>query len=251
MKQTIVEIFIWLSTVAGSMSKPVYVLATSLNIIGLTAFLLGVVGATAPCQLTSNSSAIAFVTKNINIKMAWIQTSYFILGKSVIYSLLGLLMIIFGITIQDIPILNAVLFRQMVGPLMIVIGVALLGIIPIRLTMLTKLYTWMNQRLKPNKTAIGLGITMGFLFCPTLFWLFFGMLIPRASAAHSAIIDPIFFAVGTAVPLILYMLFMSMGTTLAQKMLRTTQTFHKGMKYLSAILFIVSGIFDTINYSFL
>ena len=251
MKEIIVEMFIWLNALAGAISKPIYTLAMGLNIIGLTAFLLGVIGATAPCQLTSNSSAIALVTKNIQTKLAWVQTGYFILGKAIVYSFLGLLMVLFGMTIQDIPIVGTVLFRQMVGPSMIIIGVALLGIIPIRLTLFNKVYGWINQRMKPNKTALGLGITMGFLFCPTLFWLFFGMLIPRASASHTEVIDPILFAIGTAVPLILYMVFISIGSNLAHKMLLKTQTFHTIMKYVSAILFIVSGAFDTINYSFL
>lgn len=251
MKETFVELFIWLNGAAGSVSKPIYILATGLNVVGLTAFLLGVIGATAPCQLTSNSSAIALVTKNIQTKLAWEQTFYFIFGKSVVYSLLGLLTILFGITIQDIPILNTIQFRQVVGPIMIVIGIALLGIIPIRLTLLNKFYGWINRRMKPNKTALGLGITMGFLFCPTLFWLFFGMLIPRASTSHTEFVDPIFFAIGTVLPLILYMVFMSIGSNLAHKMLIKSHTFHKCMKYLSAILFIVSGIFDSINYIFL
>lgn len=248
MNELIFEAYVWLNQVAGAISKPIYAFAIGLNVFGVTAFLLGVIGATAPCQLTSNSSAIALVTKNSSRRLAWIQTGYFIMGKSLVYISLGVLAALFGMTIQDIPLINEIFFRQMLGPILIIVGIALLGFIPIRFTGLNRFYLWMKKRLNFKNSALGLGVTMGFLFCPTLFWLFFGMLIPRSSAYALGFMDPLFFSIGTALPLIIFTAFLSAGTVLATKLLTKTNVIHKGLKILSAALFILTGIYETISY---
>ncbi len=248
MSEFIFEAYVWLNQAAGAISKPIYAFAVGLNVFGVTAFLLGVIGATAPCQLTSNSSAIALVTKNINRKLAWVQTGYFIMGKSLVYIALGVLAALFGMTIQDIPIMNEIFFRQMVCPILIIVGIALLGIIPIRFNVLNRCYTGIKKRMNFKNSALGLGITMGFLFCPTLFWLFFGMLIPKSSAYPFGMMDPLFFSIGTALPLIIFTAFLSAGTILATKVLTKVHVIHTGLKILSAALFILTGVYETISY---
>lgn len=46
---------------------------------------------------------------------------------------------VFGLTIQDIPLLNGFALRKIAGPLLIIIGIILIGIIPVRMRMLDKL----------------------------------------------------------------------------------------------------------------
>ncbi|HEY0827029.1 MAG TPA: sulfite exporter TauE/SafE family protein [Bacilli bacterium] len=251
MNELIFEAYVWLNQVAGDISKPIYAFAIGLNVFGVTAFLLGVIGATAPCQLTSNSGAIALVTKHISRRLAWIQTGYFIMGKSLVYLSLGVLAAFFGMTIQDIPIINEIFFRQMIGPVLIIVGVALLGIIPIRFAVLNRWYLWIKKRMNFKNSALGLGVTMGFLFCPTLFWLFFGMLIPGSAEYPLGIMDPLFFSIGTALPLIIFTTCLSAGTLLATKVLTKVNVIHTVLKFLSAVLFIFSGIYETVSYWFI
>src|SRR5699024_10116096 len=86
----------------------------------LFAFFLGVVGAVAPCQLTSNISAITiYGNKSLVDKVPWLHVLFFILGKIVVYSVLGTVIWLFGKEVystlsQIMPIL-----RNRMGPLFI------------------------------------------------------------------------------------------------------------------------------------
>ncbi|MFJ7886493.1 sulfite exporter TauE/SafE family protein [Lysinibacillus xylanilyticus] len=57
----------------------------------IIAILLGLIGALAPCQLTGNMSAITFYgSRTLQMKNNWQEIVFFILGKVVVFSLLGL-----------------------------------------------------------------------------------------------------------------------------------------------------------------
>src|SRR5690625_7069808 len=63
----------------------------------LFAFFLGVVGAVAPCQLTSNISAITiYGNKSLVAKVPWLHVLLFVLGKVVVYSVLGIVIWLLG-----------------------------------------------------------------------------------------------------------------------------------------------------------
>jgi cytochrome c-type biogenesis protein len=244
----LIDLYMRINEMARSISQPVYTLATGMNVAGVTALLLGMVGATAPCQFTSNSSAIALVTKHISKRLAWVQTGYFVLGKSFVYMGLGILTILFGITIQDIPLLGGFLLQKLMGPVLVLIGFILLGFIPMRINLLDRLREKVNQSLHYKSSAFSLGITMGFLFCPTLFWLFFGLVIPKGSVHWTRMVDPLLFSIGTAIPLILYTSLMSIGTKFASSFLFKTFQIHKALKWLSGGLFVLTGMYETIGY---
>ncbi|MFC4769590.1 hypothetical protein [Effusibacillus consociatus] len=89
---------------------------------------------------------------------------------------------------------------------------------------------------------------MGFLFCPTLFWLFFGVVVPKSGTSSTRFFDPVFFAVGTTIPLLLYTLFLSTGTALLTKVIDRTWSVHRVSKVLSGTMFLLSGIYETISY---
>lgn len=63
----------------------------------LFAFFLGVVGALAPCQLTSNLSAITiYGNKSLVDKVPWLHVWLFVLGKIVVYCILGIIVWLLG-----------------------------------------------------------------------------------------------------------------------------------------------------------
>ena len=47
-----------------------------------------------------------------------------------------------------------------------------------------------------------LGVAFSFTFCPTLFWLFFGLTIPLALTSPGGLLFPGVFALGTALPVL-------------------------------------------------
>lgn len=65
-----------------AINEPLMAVTKSANIPILTAFLLGILGSTAPCQITTNLGAIGFLTKEGASKSKFMNNSlWYTLGK--------------------------------------------------------------------------------------------------------------------------------------------------------------------------
>ncbi|WP_144787673.1 sulfite exporter TauE/SafE family protein [Lysinibacillus fusiformis] len=245
MSEVLLHIHVWLSQLTNLVAEPIYTLALKLDVWGMKALLLGLVGATAPCQLTSNSSAIALTTYDTG-KKRWLNVGSFITGKSLVYILLGIMFVFIGSTVADIPFVGTTIYQKILGPTLIVIGLAIFGNISLHSTISHRIFQKIQKGLKLKNTSFSFGVAMGFFFCPTLFWLFFGLLLPKENGDFN-FIDPIFFAFGTAVPLIIYVILLTIGEQLLNLVKKSLYSFHNVTRNISAILFICSGLFETLN----
>ena len=63
MSQLIAQYYAWLSGLASWLTLPISQLADAINIPLVSALLFGVIGATAPCQLSTNVAALAFLSR--------------------------------------------------------------------------------------------------------------------------------------------------------------------------------------------
>lgn len=98
----------------------------------LFAFLLGIVGTLAPCQLTGNISAITiYGNQSLQKGHIWKHILLFILGKIIAFTTLGLLVWVLGKEIQQILTLYFPWLRKLIGPLLIIMGLILSGIIKV------------------------------------------------------------------------------------------------------------------------
>jgi hypothetical protein len=96
------EWYALLSQFGAITAKSVMNLSDQWNIPVITAFLLGLVGATSPCQLTCNVSALAYVSRDLgNRRETLIQTFAFVLGKVLVYSLIGGVVIYLGLQMSS------------------------------------------------------------------------------------------------------------------------------------------------------
>ncbi len=73
-----------LTRISNTLSLPFYNMVDSLmDFPILVALILGLIGSLAPCQLTTNISAITiYGTSSIQSKMKWTEVLFFIAGKS-------------------------------------------------------------------------------------------------------------------------------------------------------------------------
>src|SRR5574339_440248 len=87
-----------LSQFSSLVSKPFSNIAYSLEAWPIVfAFILGLIGALAPCQLTGNISAVTlYGNRSIQKKIAWKDVIFFTFGKVVAFSLLGVLVWLLG-----------------------------------------------------------------------------------------------------------------------------------------------------------
>ena len=196
------EWYLLLSQLSGAFAVPVSNLADRLELPLLTVVLFGVVGAVSPCQLTTNLSAMAYVSSRLGEGRPLREALAYISGKVLVYMTVGGAVILLGLQLQSAAVPVVIAARKALGPLMIVIGLGLLRVLRLHGSVGRSVSARLQARL-PRKGAWGaflLGVSFSFTFCPTLFWLFFGLMIPLALRSTAGLVFPGLFAVGTTPP---------------------------------------------------
>ncbi|MFP7297665.1 sulfite exporter TauE/SafE family protein [Neobacillus niacini] len=237
-----------MSQFSSFVSKPFFIIANSLESWPIVfALLLGVVGALAPCQLTGNISALTlYGNRSFQQKIVWKDVIFFTLGKVAAFSLLGCLVWILGREIQDTLISYFPWIRKIMGPLLIIVGIYMLGLIKLTGT----INFFKGSKVYKSETPFGsfmLGFSFSLAFCPTMFILFFVTLMPIVLSSTYGFILPSIFALGTALPLILFILiiwYLGGGGVLMRKGRKVGTSIQR----ISGILMILLGIFDSFTY---
>ncbi|WP_223259177.1 MULTISPECIES: urease accessory protein UreH domain-containing protein [Bacillus cereus group] len=209
----------------------------------LFSFLLGIVGTLAPCQLTGNISAITlYSTQSLQKGHVWKHLLLFILGKIMAFMILGLLVWFLGKEIQQILTLYFPWLRKMMGPLLILMGLMLAGIIKARNFFSIKFIREQNE-----VGSFLLGFFFSLAFCPTMFVLFFGTLIPLSLSYNYGYLFPTFFSIGTALPIVVLMSFISyLGLNGA--LLKKSRKIGNSIQRIAGFLLILIGFYDTALY---
>lgn len=243
-----------LNTLNRALNEPIRAFADSASVPALTAILLGFLGALSPCQLTTGLSAVALIGRRVEGRPLLAGLIY-TAGKGLVYAALGIAFVLLGqVAAQSsIPVLQLV--RRALGPLMLVVGLALLGVWSSRVAFGVgdRLAAYAADRLDATRPrgAFVLGLAFGFAFCPTLFLLFFGLLIPLALASPGGVTFPALFALGTTLPVLAILGALAVGfgdRSRAMGLVGRTQPF---LTQLAGLLLIATGLNDTIVYWFL
>lgn len=211
------------------------------------AMLLGVVGTLAPCQLTGNISAMTlYGNRSLQKRVPWTYVWLFVLGKIVAFTFLGLLVWILGREIQqELPVYFPWL-RKFMGPLLIVTGLLLTGLIRVRWSF--SMFRSSDYVSKQGKAGSFLmGVLFSLAFCPTMFVLFFGTLMPFALSSPYGYVFPSFFAIGTALPVIILTLIIAyLG--LSGALLKKSRKIGRNVQITAGLLMILIGIYDLFLY---
>lgn len=93
-----------------------------------------------------------------------------------------------------------------------------------------------------------LGVVYSLAFCPTLFWLFFGIVIPLGVSTHGGIILPGIFAIGTAIPLLVITFFLAYGIGTTNLFTRNVPRINAILQKVVGVIFILAGLNDFIAY---
>ena len=234
--------------ISNFLSGPFFTLVNQSEQIPLLAsFLLGLVGALAPCQLTGNLGAITYYgNRSLQTKSQWIEIAFFILGKILVFTLLGLAVWMVGQSFQQILPGFFSWFRKLMGPLFILIGLSLIGVFA---------FNWINRftSVLPQWTGSGktgsflMGVSFSIAFCPTMFSLFFFTLMPIVLNTSYGAILPSVFAIGTSIPLIIFAAIISY-IGLNGSLLKKSRKLGSVVQKLAGYTLIIVGIFDTVTY---
>ncbi|MFD1736724.1 sulfite exporter TauE/SafE family protein [Bacillus salitolerans] len=214
----------------------------------IAAFVLGLVGALAPCQFTGNLGAITiYGNKSLQAQIPWKEILFFTLGKIVVFSGLGLLVWVFGREFEQSLLLYFPWIRKFVGPLLIVIGLFMVGFITFKgRLLLGKIPERFMKKGKLGAFLMGASFSLG--FCPTMFILFFVTLMPMVLSTSYGVILPSIFAIGTSLPLLLaavFIWFFDLGGKAVNKKGRKLGFY---VQRVAGIIMVFLGILDTITY---
>ncbi len=235
--------------VSNTFSEPFFELfhqAQSFPIIA--AFFLGIVGALAPCQFTGNLGAIAiYGNRSIQNKIAWTEVYFFIVGKIFVFSLLGFVVWQFGNEIEQSLITYFPWLRRIVGPILIVIGLFLLGIFKSRLgVQFIRLPERWFKRGKLGAFLMGGSFSLG--FCPTMFVLFFVTLLPYSFTVSYGFILPAIFSVGTSLPLLIALFLLWFFDIENRNLKKNGRKIGNYVQKAAGIFIIFLGIIDIATY---
>ncbi len=212
----------------------------------LTALLLGLITAIAPCPMATNIAAVAYITRNVtDRKYAVITGSLYTLGRMFSYTLLGVLIIAVGL---EIPWLSGAIQdvgEKVLGPLLIVIGLLMLFIDRIPFGTGGNLLASMGNKVTQWGMVGGflLGVIFALAFCPYSAVLFFGALIPVALKSTGGLALPAVFAIGTGLPVLIFGTLLSLGVAGVASWLNALSRAERIIRIVVSVIFIGVGIY--------
>lgn len=126
------EWYVVLSRLSALLAGPLGELSTRMELPPASAFLFGLIGAMAPCQLTTNVSAMAYLSREGGRSAVGKEAGAFLLGKILVYTALGSLALALGSQLQRVAVPMALITRKALGPMLLLIGLSLLGAVRLR-----------------------------------------------------------------------------------------------------------------------
>ena len=218
----------------------------SLNLPGVSAFMLGVMASLGPCTLATNLAAVAYISRRISERrFAVTSGALYILGRMITYTVLGILIIYTGMSIPIISNFLQDISEVIVGPLLIIVGLIMLFIDRISFGEHGSGMANAARKLADAGMlgALPLGIVLALAFCPYSAVLFFMVLIPLTLKTHGGAGLPALFALGTGLPVLLFGTLLSLGVAGAAKWINAISRAEIYTRMAMAALFIIIGIY--------
>ncbi len=210
----------------------------------LTAFLLGLMTAISPCPLATNITALAYISKDVeNKRTVFLNGIYYTLGRAITYTVLGAI-IFFGASKFQISRAVQANGEKWIGPLLIVIGILMLGVIKMPGSSGTILQRFADKvKIGSSWGALFLGMIFALAFCPYSGVLYFGMLMPLVLSQPAGLLLLPDFAIATGLPVIMlsYLLAFSIGGI--GKFYNKIKIFEVWFRRIVAVLFILTGFY--------
>jgi len=221
-------------------------LSEGVNIPVLSALFLGLLTAISPCPMATNIAAIAYVSRRVTDRRYAVMTgTLYTLGRMISYSVLGILIIVAGLEIPGIASFLQDFGEQILGPLLIVVGLIMLNIDRLSFSLGGGKLSSIGGKVADRGMIGGLllGILFALAFCPYSAVLFFGVLIPLALKTTGGVTLPAVFAIGTGLPVLVFGMLISIGVSRVSTWLNALTRAEKIIRVIVSIVFIGIGIY--------
>ncbi|MBK6902237.1 MAG: sulfite exporter TauE/SafE family protein [Saprospirales bacterium] len=222
----------WLQTLAQSQEAP-----------WLAAFALGLLTAISPCPLATNITATAYIAKGFQDKrmVVWSGVLY-TLGRAFSYVAIAVILYL-GASKFHVARLLQGNGEKWLGPVMLLIGLIMLGVIPLNFKGSNMLQKFSERVGKGWAGAFLMGAIFALAFCPYSGVLYFGMLIPMTLAAPEAFSIPFIFALGTGLPVLLFTYLLAFSMEKVGAWFNAIQKVEKVLRFMAGAVFVLAGIY--------
>jgi len=209
----------------------------------VSALALGLLTAISPCPLATNISAIGYIGKDLTKRnRIFYNGLVYTLGRTFSYTLLAFVLY-FGADQFKISGLFQQYGEKIIGPLLIVIGIFMLGILRVNFPAFNKLTKRIENRKRFNYWDVFLlGLVFALAFCPYSGVLYFGMLIPL-TVSTSGLHLPVVFAIATGLPVILFAWLIAYSVSGMGLVFNKIKAFEFWFRKVVAVLFIGIGVY--------
>jgi len=214
--------------------------------------LLGIQTAISPCLLAMNIAAIAYLARSQNV---WFAGSLYALGQ--VLAFWGLTMLVLGIPFfsggEEVTRFFATWLSALLGPLLILIGMMLAGLIRVPLP------SWDGQIMQKvfdrfgKWSALPLGFMFALAFCPTTAAFFLAMLAltaERMATTESIVpllILPMFFGLGASLPILLFARLLATQRELLDRTFQKITGIERPARWITGAVFIIAGLWLTLH----
>jgi cytochrome c biogenesis protein CcdA len=212
----------------------------------IAAFFIGLMTAISPCPLTTNITAIAYISKRIGHGRHTVAVGLvYTLGRMLAYVLVASSILWVGLSSQDIALFLQKNGGMLLGPFFILLGFLMLTADRMPSFKGCGMISKLSEKCRDKGYAGGfmLGFIFALSFCPFSAVLFFGMLIPISMAAGDPIIIPSVFAIATALPVIFFSMLLVYSVSRVGEFVNKLHLIEKNMRLVAAIIFLVAGLY--------
>jgi len=214
-----------------------------------TALWLGILTSISPCPLSTNIAAVSYVGRRVGSGRAVLLSGVLYTGgRSLAYLVLGAASVWSLMSMVSVSTFLQGTFSRLLGPILIVLGLVLLGIFEFRVPSVG-----VSDGLQARVDRAGvwgagiLGLVFALAFCPVSAGLFFGGLVPLAVERSSPLLLPVVYGIGTALPVIIFAALLAVSAGWMGRALDRVQVFEVWARRVTALVFIGVGIYETLR----
>jgi cytochrome c biogenesis protein CcdA len=216
-----------------------------------SAIWLGMLTSISPCPLATNIAATSYIGSQIKSSYSTLIAGLsYAIGRAIAYVGISIIIVLGLLSIPDISFFLQKHMGKVIGPLLIVSGLVILKILPINFSGFNPVQRF--QKLFGSGGVLGtclLGFVFALSFCPSSAALFFGGLIPLSLKYESKLLLPVFYGVGTALPVLFFAIILSSGSRLAGVFFDKLSVVELWLRRITGLLFLVIGVYFSLKYS--
>ena len=224
----------------------------ALILASVSALWFGILTSISPCPLATNIAAVSFIGKRVDSPLRTLLAGlFYAVGRSLVYVVLALLIVASALASPKVSMFLQEYMNKILGPVLILAGMFLIELIKLPMP-----DVGIGEKTQKRVEAMGLfgaallGVLFALSLCPVSAALFFTSLSPLALKHKSCVLLPLIYGIGTALPVLVFALLLTISTRLVGVAFNKLTQFELWARRITGLIFISVGIYYALTYIF-